>query len=107
MTGCGRAPSLADDSTLSEDERAMLHRARPIVPRLAERAPAATAARRLPAQTIAEYRDAGILHILQPRRFGGLQGRFILFSRARACLWVPLAACRAHHVQLVDIIFIY
>jgi len=80
MTGCGRAPSLADDSTLSEDERAMLHRARPIVPRLAERAPAAAAARRLPAETIAEYRDAGILRILQPKRFGGMQGRFNLFS---------------------------
>jgi len=59
----------------------MLHRARPIVPRLAERAPAAAAARRLPAETIAEYRDAGILRILQPKRFGGMQGRFSLFSR--------------------------
>src|SRR5271168_2956662 len=81
MTGCGRAPSLADDSTLSEDERAMLERARALIPRLAERAPAATAARQLPAQTIAEYRDAGILRILQPKRFGGMQGRFSLFSR--------------------------
>ncbi|HEU0156560.1 MAG TPA: hypothetical protein VFQ82_10860, partial [Stellaceae bacterium] len=30
---------------------------------------------------IAEYRAAGILRILQPRRFGGMQGRFSLFSR--------------------------
>src|SRR5271156_537497 len=81
MTGCGRAPSLADDSTLSEDERAMLHRARPIVPRLADRAPAAAAARRLPPETIAEYHATGLLQILQPKRFGGLQGRFSLFSR--------------------------
>ena len=35
----------------------------------------------LPAETIAEYRDAGILSILQPKRFGGMQGRFSLFSR--------------------------
>ena len=35
----------------------------------------------MPAATIAEYRDAGILRILQPRRFGGMQGRFSLFSR--------------------------
>ena len=47
----------------------------------AERGPAATAARQLPAETIAEYRDAGILRILQPSRFGGLRGRFSLFSR--------------------------
>ena len=59
----------------------MLERARALIPRLAERAPAAAAARRLPAETIAEYHAAGILRILQPRRFGGLQGRFSLFSR--------------------------
>src|SRR5271167_1865377 len=81
MPGCGRVPSLADDSTLPEEERAILDRARAIVPRLAERAPAAAAARRLPPETIAEYRAAGILRILQPRRFGGMQGRFSLFSR--------------------------
>jgi 3-hydroxy-9,10-secoandrosta-1,3,5(10)-triene-9,17-dione monooxygenase len=81
MTGCGRVPSLADDSTLPEEERATLDRARAIVPRLAERAPAAAAARRLPPETIAEYHAAGILRILQPRRFGGQQGRFSLFSR--------------------------
>jgi 3-hydroxy-9,10-secoandrosta-1,3,5(10)-triene-9,17-dione monooxygenase len=81
MTGCGRVPSVANDSTLPEDERATLDRARAIVPRLAERAPAAAAARRLPPETIAEYHAAGILRILQPRRFGGRQGRFSLFSR--------------------------
>jgi alkylation response protein AidB-like acyl-CoA dehydrogenase len=66
---------------LPEDELALLERARALVPRLAERAPAATAARNIPADTIAEYHQAGILRVLQPRRFGGLQGRFSLFSR--------------------------
>jgi 3-hydroxy-9,10-secoandrosta-1,3,5(10)-triene-9,17-dione monooxygenase len=66
---------------LPDEERATLDRARAIVPRLAERAPAAAAARRLPRETIAEYHAAGILRILQPRRFGGQQGRFSLFSR--------------------------
>ena len=66
---------------LPEEERAMLDRARGLIPRLAEREPAATAERRLPAETIADYRDAGILRILQPRRFGGRQGRFSLFSQ--------------------------
>jgi 3-hydroxy-9,10-secoandrosta-1,3,5(10)-triene-9,17-dione monooxygenase len=70
-----------DDSALPENERAVLERARALIPRLAERAPAATAARQLPAETIAEYREAGILRILQPRRFGGMEGRFSLFLR--------------------------
>jgi 3-hydroxy-9,10-secoandrosta-1,3,5(10)-triene-9,17-dione monooxygenase len=72
---------LTDDSTLPEEERVLLHRARALIPSLAERAPAAVAARRLPPETIAEYHAAGILRILQPRRFGGQQGRFSLFSR--------------------------
>src|SRR5204862_26949 len=61
--------------------RAMLERARALIPALAERAPAATRARQIPPATIAEYHEAGILRILQPRRFGGIQGRFSLFSR--------------------------
>jgi hypothetical protein len=81
MTGCGRIPPLIDDSSLPDQERVILERARALIPLLAERAPAATAARQLPARTIAEYRHAGILRILQPTRFGGLQGRFSLFSR--------------------------
>ena len=59
----------------------MLDRARALVPLLAERAPAAAVARRLPDETIADYRAAGILRILQPRRFGGMQGRFSLFRK--------------------------
>src|SRR6516225_4400366 len=81
MTGCARISPVADESILPDEERAMLERARALIPRIAERAPAATAARRLPPETIADYRDAGILRILQPKRFGGLQGRFSLFSR--------------------------
>src|SRR6516162_4381796 len=81
MTLCGGASLSGDDSTLPEEERAVLDRARALIPRIAERAPAAAAARRLPDEIIAEYRAAGILRILQPRRFGGLQGRFSLFSR--------------------------
>src|SRR6266550_3381059 len=81
MTNRDLAPLSGDDSVLPDDERAMLERARGLIPRLAERAPEATAARRVPAETIAEYREAGILRILQPKRFGGMQGRFSLFSR--------------------------
>jgi alkylation response protein AidB-like acyl-CoA dehydrogenase len=81
MTDYGRGSLSGDDSALPDDERAMLERARVLIPRLAERAPAATAARVLPPETIAEYHAAGILRILQPHRFGGMQGRFSLFSR--------------------------
>ena len=81
MTGRARIPAAADDSTLPDEERATLGRARALIPLLAERAPAAAAARRLSPETIADYRAAGILRILQPRRFGGMQGRFSLFSR--------------------------
>jgi alkylation response protein AidB-like acyl-CoA dehydrogenase len=81
MTGCGRVPPLIDDSSLPDEDRALLERARALIPLLAERAPAATAARQLPAETIAEYHAAGILRIMQPKRFGGMQGRFSLFSR--------------------------
>src|SRR5215469_3675685 len=81
MTCRGRVSRLTDDSALPEAERAMLGRARSLIPRLTERAAAAAGARQVPAQTIAEYHDAGILRILQPKRFGGMQGRFSLFSR--------------------------
>src|ERR1700730_5523506 len=65
-----RSRMRADDTALPDEARAMLQRSR-----------AAAAARRLPAETNAEYHAAGILRILQPRRFGGMQGRFSLFSR--------------------------
>jgi alkylation response protein AidB-like acyl-CoA dehydrogenase len=81
MTAGGLLPLLTDDSTLPEEERVLLGRARALIPALAARAPAAAAARRLPSETIAEYHAAGILRILQPKRFGGRQGRFSVFSR--------------------------
>jgi 3-hydroxy-9,10-secoandrosta-1,3,5(10)-triene-9,17-dione monooxygenase len=82
MTGYGGAPRFSgNDKLLPDEERVLLERARTLIPRLAERAPAAAAARQLPGETVAEYRVAGILRILQPRRFGGMQGRFSLFSR--------------------------
>jgi 3-hydroxy-9,10-secoandrosta-1,3,5(10)-triene-9,17-dione monooxygenase len=76
-----RVPASGDDSGLPPDERALLERARALVPRLAERAPQAAAQRRVLPETIADYHDAGIMRILVPKRFGGLQGRFSIFSR--------------------------
>lgn len=59
----------------------MLRRARGLVPMLAEREAATEAARDVPAETIAAYHATGILRALQPRRFGGLQLPFGVFSR--------------------------
>src|SRR5438552_1137169 len=59
----------------------MLDRSRSLVPLLAERDPAAAAGRQLPPGTLAEDHAGRILRMLQPRRVGGLQGRFSLFSR--------------------------
>jgi alkylation response protein AidB-like acyl-CoA dehydrogenase len=81
MTDCAPVSLSGDDTMLPDGERALLERARALIPRLAKRAPAAAAMRQLPPETIAEYCAAGILRILQPRRFGGVQGRFSLFSR--------------------------
>ena len=75
------APRSGDDRALPEHERELLRRAMALVPRLAGRAPEAARQRRLPDATIAEYHEAGILRILQPRRFGGIEGRFSLFAR--------------------------
>lgn len=74
-------PRSGDDSDLPDHERELLARALALVPRLADRAAACTAARNVLPETIADYQAAGIVNILQPRRFGGLQGRFSLFSR--------------------------
>ncbi|HXO03282.1 MAG TPA: acyl-CoA dehydrogenase family protein [Stellaceae bacterium] len=81
MSNFGQSSRSGDDGALPADVRVLLERARTMIPRLTQRAASCTAARTVPAETIAEYHEAGILRILQPRRFGGLQGRFSLFSR--------------------------
>jgi alkylation response protein AidB-like acyl-CoA dehydrogenase len=73
--------ALASDAPLADAEQALLDQARDLVPTLAERAAATTLARNVPSETIADYHRTGILRVLQPRRFGGLQLRFCLFSR--------------------------
>lgn len=65
----------------AEQSAAVLAQVRPLVPALSAREAETNAAREVPAATIAAYRDAGILRVLQPRRFGGLQLPFDVFSR--------------------------
>ena len=69
------------DAALSAEERGLLEQARALVPVVAERAAATVAARDVPQETIADFHRTGILRITQPRRFGGLQLRYSVFSR--------------------------
>jgi len=64
-----------------DSDDAMLARARDLIPVLAARESAAAAARCVPASTIEDFHAAGILRVLQPRRFGGSQTSFAIFSR--------------------------
>jgi alkylation response protein AidB-like acyl-CoA dehydrogenase len=59
----------------------LLDEARALVPVLAAREAATMAARHIPDATIADYHRTGILRVVQPRRFGGHQASFGLFSR--------------------------
>jgi 3-hydroxy-9,10-secoandrosta-1,3,5(10)-triene-9,17-dione monooxygenase len=56
-----------------ELEKSLLTRARAMVPILAERAARADAERRIPRETIADFREAGFFRILQPKRWGGYE----------------------------------
>jgi alkylation response protein AidB-like acyl-CoA dehydrogenase len=69
------------DVTWTDEERHLLEQARALIPALADRAAATNAARDVAPEIIAEFHRIGILRIIQPRRFGGLQLRFSLFSR--------------------------
>ncbi len=63
-------------------EAAFLDRARALVPALAAREAAATEARNVPDETIEDFRRAGLLRLLQPRRFGGHQASLGVFLQA-------------------------
>lgn len=68
------------DPAFTAEEQALLEQAHGLIPALAERAAATNAGRDVVPETMADYHRTGILRIIQPRRFGGLQLRFSLFS---------------------------
>jgi 3-hydroxy-9,10-secoandrosta-1,3,5(10)-triene-9,17-dione monooxygenase len=51
----------------------LVARARAMIPGLKERAKACTAARNVPAETVAEMQAAGFFKVLQPKRWGGYE----------------------------------
>ncbi|MCU4184192.1 hypothetical protein K6U06_07455 [Acidiferrimicrobium sp. IK] len=71
------AQSSAADAPTTDAEA--LERLRAILPTLRERAGAAEAARRLPDETIRDLKLTGLTRILQPRRYGGLEGDPVRF----------------------------
>ena len=86
---------------------ALLENAANLLPILRERAAGAEAARRIPAETIDDFRRAGFFRMLQPRRFGGFEvhpGTFfdVQIRVATACpssAWV-LGVLAIHNWQL-------
>ena len=53
--------------------QSLIARARELAPILAERAPRAATERRIPVETIEDFRKAGFFRVLQPRRHGGYE----------------------------------
>jgi 3-hydroxy-9,10-secoandrosta-1,3,5(10)-triene-9,17-dione monooxygenase len=84
-----------------------LQRAREMVPALRARAAAAEAARILPAETLADLRESGLLRTLQPRRWGGMEYDYIAYvdfpmeiSRGCASTAWNFANLQIHHWML-------
>jgi alkylation response protein AidB-like acyl-CoA dehydrogenase len=77
MSATHDAPSPATPT-----EAEFLARARALVPILAAREPSATEARNVPSETIDALHQAGLLRLLQPRRFGGHQASLGVFLQA-------------------------
>ena len=63
---------------------ALLQRARDMAPILLQRAKDAEDARRIPDETMREIHDAGLMRVMQPRRFGGYEYDFGLFVKIAA-----------------------
>lgn len=64
----------------------ILERARRLIPTLAARAPHTEALRRIPDETIADLRAAGLFRVVQPRRVGGAELPYELLVHISAIL---------------------
>ncbi len=87
--------------------REMIARARKIAPRLRERAAEAEAARCVPAETMDDFRRAGLLRMCQPRRYGGYEMGWDVMCRTGQILAAAdgsqawLQRIMADHAQMV------
>ncbi|HEY7991781.1 MAG TPA: acyl-CoA dehydrogenase family protein [Stellaceae bacterium] len=62
-------------ANFSFDRDALIERARKLTPVLKERAAETEKSRRLPERTLADYREAGLMGLLKPKKFGGPEVR--------------------------------
>jgi len=65
--------SVNSDSNETEIAKSILARAREMVPLLAQRAAQAEQNRSIPAETIADFKQAGLFRAIQPKRYGGYE----------------------------------
>jgi 3-hydroxy-9,10-secoandrosta-1,3,5(10)-triene-9,17-dione monooxygenase len=63
-----------------DDRRELVEAARALLPTLEARSAAANEAGCLPEETFADLKELGVLRLLQPKRFGGLEGPFATFA---------------------------
>jgi len=66
-----RSAAASQQQTPSADE--LISRARKLAPKLRERAVKAEHDRHIPRESVDEYIDSGLIHTLQPRRWGGYE----------------------------------
>lgn len=71
-------------------QKEMIARAQALLPQLRERSANAEKNRRLPDQSVAEFRAAGFHKILQPKRFGGFE---LGIGTAAECIRILASAC--------------
>lgn len=89
----------------------LIERARQMIPTLKARAKQCTAGRNVPAETIAEMKEAGFFRVLQPRRYGGYEMHPNVFfaiqkNLAEGCMstgWVyGVLGCHPFQLALFD-----
>lgn len=80
------------DDTVGNAGDKVLAAVRDLLPGLRDRVPETEANRQVPAESVAEVRDAGVYRLLQPRRFGGLEAHPATFYEAIALI---ASACGA------------
>ena len=85
----------------------LIERARSLIPALRQRATQATAERRLPQETIDDFRRLGLTRCLQPAMFGGFGSDYRVFSKmlrtlAQGCGSSAWVCRRAWRAQLGD-----
>jgi 3-hydroxy-9,10-secoandrosta-1,3,5(10)-triene-9,17-dione monooxygenase len=72
---------IVDDSWMSEAERDLFARALTLVPKLREREAQTLKNGYIAQETADEFKTLGLSRILQPKRYGGMQGSPLLLSR--------------------------